>query len=493
MAGTLRVGYGADTYSKAEHYITFCLRSPNAWVTEPLIRLGEDNLPRPGLAERWEIEGNVCRLYLRKNVQFQNGEIFDARAVKKALQLYAKNRADLLQIVPDSYRIIDSHTLEFRSESESIHIIGNLSHPHVAMYAPGCDPFTRPIGTGPFMFQDYQRGRYLEVTRNERYYGEKPPHEKVVYRFIPDPQTRKLALLNGEVDIIYPVTAEVLQSLPEKGDYRIVTSPVRSYIALTVNLHGNPPFDILRDKNVRQAIAYAIDRTLIAKTVYLGMGKPAKSLLTPDFYNQGEDFLQGYRLDIGKSERLLEKSGWKIGPKGVRIKNGRPLKLRIVSGWPKASEIKPMPELLQHMLSKVGIQCELVQTDDSGVYYNTYMGPGQGDLFLEMASNSTGDPTMLLFALHHSRTPWLDHGYKWAVAGKAFDAQVDKARSTTDPQEVLEGIREAQRILIDEVCAAIPIVFVPNFYLTRKEIQFMPVSNEFYTNYGYAEKTNAKP
>lgn len=488
FAQTLTVGCGADRYSKAESYLTFCKWDPNAWITEPLVSRGADYSPIPGLIEHWENNGHTYRLHLRKGIQFHNGDRFDATAVKHSLSLYSQNRSEFLRIDPDSYQILDPYTLEFTSSQETIHFIGLLSHPFVACYAPGTDAVNAPVGTGPFVFKEYHRDRYLKVTRNETYWGEKPPNQEVIFRFISDPQARTMALLNGEVDIAYPVATQSLMALPPKGDYRVIVSPLNSYLLMTVNIHGEPPFDTLRDERVRKALALAIHRETIADVAYLGKAKPAKTFLAPWFWNQGDNFLNGYGFEPDQAAQLLEQAGWEMASDGLRYKAGRPLKLRLVSGWPNASTLKPVPELLQQMFRKIGVDLELIQTDDDGVYYGNYMGPGKGDLFLEKASNTGLTPDWLLYMLYHSQTPWLDSGYKWSLPGKRFDHYVDLIRGTSDTQAVIENLQQAQRVLVDQVCAIIPLLYVPDIYLVRKNIRFNPDAGGGYVKLGYAQK-----
>ncbi|MCF8033173.1 MAG: hypothetical protein K9K66_11890 [Desulfarculaceae bacterium] len=484
----LVIGCGADRYSKAKHYLSFAKGGPNAWITEPLVFRGDDYRPRPGLVERWERQGNKYRLSARKGVRFHNGAEWDAAALQRALEINAFNRSETLRIKPESYRIIDKYTLELETAHQTVHFAGFLSHPFVAAYAPGTDFINHPVGTGPFVFESYRRGSYLKVRRNDDYWGDKPPNRQVIYRFLPDPQTRLLALLNGECDIIFPVDPQMLASLPPEGQYKKVVTPLRSYVVMSVNWHGQAPFDLLRDSRLRRAVAYAIDRKVIAQTVYQGLARPAKSILAPWFWDQGEEFLKGYGYDPAKAKRLLNQAGWKPGPDGIRVKDGRRLKLRLVSGFPTGADLKPLPELMQQMLLAVGIEVEVIQTDDMGMYYGSYMAPGQGDLFLEKSGNTSPTPAWLLYLLYHSDSPWVDSGYKWVLPGPKFDRAVERAQLSDDPEVVRGAIQEAQRVLVDETCSVIPLLFVANVYLVRPEVELDPSPTGGYEHLGYARK-----
>jgi peptide/nickel transport system substrate-binding protein len=350
----------------------------------------------------------------------------------------------------------------------------------------GADPGRGPVGTGPFVFGEYQNDRMLRVRRNPDYWGQIPPNQELVLRFMRDPQARVMAVASGQADIAFPLNPSLLASLGESPAYRLVASPMSRYIGLSLNHHGASPFDILRDVRVRRALGYAIDRQALVDHIFKGQGRPAKTILLPRFWGQGDDFLEGYSHDPARAAALLDQAGWLRDGSGLRRKQGRELKLRLVAGWPAGSELRPIPEVLHQMLAQVGVGLEIVETDDHGVYYDGYMKPGKADMFLSMGFNSTADPTFLLFLLFHSQTPWTTYGQNWFFPGPEFDAAVDRARQGRKREDVVAGIQEAQRILIDERAAMIPIAFVPDFYLVRPGVSFQPAAMEFLSAYGYA-------
>lgn len=485
-AGTVTVAYGPDRYSKSAHYFNFAILSPNPQVTEPLLNLGEDFTPRPGLALGWErLPGGKLRLKLRPGVRFHNGEKMDAQAVLAALEWFSRHRSDFLHLDLPACRVEGEHTLVLQAQAGFSRLAENLTHPLVAMLWTGADPARGPVGTGPFVFGDYQSDRMLRVRRNPDYWGQAPPNQELVFRFIRDPQARIMAVASGQADVAFPLTPSLLASLATGAGYRLVASPAVQYIGLSVNLHGQPPFDLLRDVRVRRALGYAIDRQALVNHLFRGHGRPAKSLLPPVFWGQGDEFLQGYSYDPARAAALLDQAGWRREESGPRRKHGRELKLRLVSGWPAGSELKPIPEVLQQMLAQVGIGLEIVETDDHGVYYDGYMKPGKADLFLDKGFNSTADPTFLLFLLFHSQTPWITYGQNWFFPGAEFDAAVDRARQGRERGEVVSAIQEAQRILVDEKAALIPMVFVPDLFLVRMGVELRPAIMEYLTRYGY--------
>ena len=492
-AGTISIAYGPDRYSKSPHYFNFCILSPNPQVTEPLVELGPDFTPRPGLVKSWQKEPDgSLRLFLRKDVRFHNGRKLDARAALAALRWFGNHLSDFLHLDYNACKALDEHTLVLKAKPGYARLLENLTHPLVAMLWTQSDPAKGPVGTGPFVFKRYDRNQRLVLEANPSYWGARPANQKLRFLFAGDDQVRLMTLASGQADIAYPLNPGMLAGLgPEQLERLVVSKPVK-YIGLSVNLHGEAPFDILRDARVRRALAYAIDRKAIVKHQFRDYGQPARALLPPVFWGLGQDFLRGFEFDPQKAEALLDRAGWLRRGDGVRRRNGRELRLRLVSGWPGASQLKPIPEILQQMLKRVGVALDMVQTDDHGVYYGTYMKPGKADLFLDMGFNSSADPTFLLFLLFHSKTPWVSYGQNWFFAGPEFDAAVDRARQSRDRAEVMESIRQAQRILIDEKTALIPIAFVPDFYLVRPGVKFEPAAMEYLNRYGYATKAKSE-
>jgi peptide/nickel transport system substrate-binding protein len=192
-------------------------------------------------------------------------------------------------------------------------------------------------------------------------------------------------------------------------------------------------------------------------------------------------------LDRQRAADLLDEAGWRAGPDGRRSKAGAPLRLRIVSAFPNASSVKPMPEMLAQMFAAVGADTEIVEVEDGQLFYSGYADRGQADLFLELAGNANADPTFLLFNVFHTRTPWM--AYRYNAPGAPVDGLIDEARRGTDPEAIVNAVREAHRRIIDEHVAAIPILLVPAFVMTRPDVVIEPYENLDWMNFGDAQRT----
>jgi len=234
---------------------------------------------------------------------------------------------------------------------------------------------------------------------------------------------------------------------------------------------------------LRRALALSIDREAVARVLYGGHGVVARGLLPDWMFGLGAH-VQGWGHDPVQARALLEAAGWTLGPDGLRQRNGELLRLRLVAAFPNLAAVAPFPELLQQMLRAVGIALEIVAVDDSALYSQRFLEPGAGDLFVELAGNTNLDPTFLLYNLFHSQTPW--RGYRHMAAGAALDRALDAARASADAAQRLDAVRRLHRIVIDEALAAIPILLVPQFVLSRPGVRLTMSEHRDWIDYGAA-------
>ena len=483
----LRVGAGLDRYNTAEGRFSFTSSRPNAHVAEPPVRLDEAFAPLPWLFERWSHrgEGNyVARL--RTGVKFHDGTPLTADVFAAAAKRFIATR-DFIGLDPASLRTVDDSTVKFRSCSSSGLMVHNMTHPAACLFLPTDDVASQPIGTGPYRFVRYEPRRLMEVERFEEYWGPLPPNRQVLFRFLADPQARLMALQAGEVDLISDVVPEMLLGLaPDDPTVTVRKSRPIRYIALACNLRGTPPFDTLRDSRVRRALALSIDRDSIAAVMFQGHATVARGVLPGWMFGLGDEAPRGFGADRRKAADLLEEAGWRLGNDGLRYKDGKALQLRLVAAYPSASAVKPMPEMLERMFREIGVKTEIVEVEDDQLYYSGYADRGQGDLFLEMGGNINADPTFLLYNIFHSNTPWLF--YRYVAPGTDVDTLLDAARRESDPKLVVGFVREAHRRIIDEHVAAIPILMVPAFVLTRPDVILEPFENLDWNDFGAARR-----
>lgn len=483
----LRVGAGPDRYNLAPGRFTFTITRPNVHLAEPPVRPDSSFQPAPCLFEHWTHEGRGAFLArLRKGVTFHDGTPLNAAIFIRSAARFIATR-DFIGLDPESLREVDEHTVRFRSAAQSAWMVDNMTHPSAALFLPSENPATHPVGTGPYRLVRYDPQRSIEVERFERYWGPSPAQARIQFRFLADPQSRLLALQAGEVDIVSDVVPEMLLGIaPEDRSLVLRCSRPIRYVALLCNLHGDPPYHVLRDVRVRRALALAIDRQAIAATLYAGRGQVAKGVLPGWMFGLGEDQPAGFGFDQTRAKKLLEEAGWHNGQDGIRVQGEARLKLRLVAAFPNASSVRPIPEMLGQMFRTIGVELEIIEVDDDQLYYSGYADRGQADLFLELAANANSDPTFLLFNVFHTKTPW--RSYRFNAPGSDVDALLDAARHSDDRRSAIDSVREAHRRIIDTHAAAIPILLVPAMVLTRPDVTIEPFENTDWINFGNARR-----
>ncbi|KEJ88333.1 ABC transporter substrate-binding protein [Sulfitobacter donghicola] len=469
----LTVAVKRDRYNVGDEKFNFTTRRPAAQIVETAVQPDENFLPSPLLFKNWDYADGKYTIDLLEGVRFSDGKMFNADSAIAALKLYDQGRSDFLQIDPESFEKLGDYRISFRSETGSALVIENMTHRATSLFGASEDRATNPVGTGPYKLDSYEPKQHITVTRNPDYWGEAPTVDRLTFRFIDDDNARMLALQNGEIDVIGEVTPQMMLSMPQDGSVVLHESRPIRYVALLANLNGAAPFDIIQDYKVREALAWAIDRETLASVLFDGRGKPAKGILPGWMFNLGEDHTDGFGYDPVKAGEMLEAAGWVMGQNGVREKDGRALSLRLVAAYPNVSTVKPMPEMLDQMFADIGVDIDLIEVDDSGVYGSTYLDTGEADLYMEFASNNNTDPTYLLYNLFTSTTAW--GGYKFTAPGPHVDEMLLKARKAQNRDEIIDLVRQAHRAIVQTDLAAIPILMVPNFTLSRPGIE-VPMS-----------------
>jgi len=214
-----------------------------------------------------------------------------------------------------------------------------------------------PIGTGPFKFAEWQRGNFIRFERFEQYWKPGQPYlDGIIYRTVPDSQSRALALQTGvamlaEANDIEPFDVPRFRA---QANLEVQTKGWEYFSPLMwidINCRAAP----LNDPRVRRAIAYAVDRNFIAQKLWFGVCKPATGPVssTTKFYSAEA---QMPKFDIKAATDLLDAAGLKPNASGVRatIKH---LVLPYGEVWSRLSEY------LKQSLAKVGIELQLESTD----------------------------------------------------------------------------------------------------------------------------------
>jgi peptide/nickel transport system substrate-binding protein len=226
---------------------------------------------------------------------------------------------------------------------------------------------SHPLGTGAFMLSSWKKGSQIVFARNPYYWGPKPALDKVIFNVVGDDNARVLQLRSGAVDAIETVPPNQAASIKGSGtNVEIVTG--QSVLLIPMNEKVKP----FQDKNVRLALAYAMDRDAIAKDVYFGLAPAAKSAMPSGTLYYQPKWPIPYDLD--KAKQFLAKSS---------VPNGFTFTLTVPAGnLPLAS----VAQIWADSLKKIGVTVKIQQIEAQtafsawlGQKYEVYTQPWAND------------------------------------------------------------------------------------------------------------------
>jgi len=297
--------------------------STTAWMMyDTLVWVDDDGNVVPALAESWEIspDGSEYTFHLRNDVSFHNGEPFNADAV-----VFSWERAkdggfeysNLWQLAT-SVEKIDDFTVKITTDGPDALFLSTVADnwaiiPPQYFQEVGQDGFNEhPIGTGPFVFEEWVKGDHITMKANPDYWREGVPKiETLIFRPIPESATRVAAIQTGEVDIVTRLSSEEAKSLLGVPNVTVIKYPVeRVYYVAFNNLttgQGQPT----EDARVRLAMNYAVDVQAIVDSLFDGFAKPAIGFVTTGELGYDNAAPFGYDPDMAK--QLLAEAGYPDG------------------------------------------------------------------------------------------------------------------------------------------------------------------------------------
>lgn len=436
-----------------------------------------------GLAESWEVspDGMTITFKLRKGVKFHSGvngftpsRDFNADDVLwsferqwKAEHPYAKVSGGAYDYfndmgMPDllkSIEKIDDNTVKVTLSAPNAPIIANLAMDfgtiHSAEYAQYLmdkgtpEQFDQiPVGTGPFMFVDYQKDAVIRFKANPDYFHGKAAVDDLIYAITPDPTARYAKLKAGECQVMIAPNPADLDAMSKDEAVNLLSQAGLNIGYLALNAQ-KPPFDKVE---VRQAVNMAIDRDAILKEVYQGAGQKAKNPLPPTIWSYDEATVD-YEYNPDKAKEMLKAAG---------VEN-----LATDLWWmpvqrPYNPNAKRMAEMMQADLAKVGINAELKSFEWGE--YRKRLQAGEHQMGLLGWTGDNGDPDNFLFLLscNADGTAKSQNIAKWC--NKDFDAKLAQGTQLSEKADREAIYKEMQAIFKKEapwVTIAHSTVFEP--------------------------------
>lgn len=309
-----------------------------------------------------------------------------------------------------------------------------------------------PIGTGPYKFIKYTKGVSLDLERNEEYWGQRPPIQKIDSKILKDPEQHLLNLKSNQVDYAgLTATQYKTEVLNDKGSaFNTGKLEHQTFDMFGYSYIGwNADKPLFADKRVRQAMTHAFNRQDIIQNVYHGLGAIQTG---PFFYKHtaNNPAVQPYPFDLKKAAALLDEAGWKdTNGDNIRDKivNGTPMKLSFtVLSYANAKEWDVALSVFKEDLRKIGVEMNFSPVDWPTMQKK--MNEKAFDAFTGGWGLDWGiDP----FQLWHSSQADIPKGSnRVGFRNKRADAIIEELRQSFDEKRRLELCYEFHSILHDE-------------------------------------------
>ena len=315
-----------STVNELGHYFyeTLYDRDGDGKVKGLLVK--EDQVAPDGVTWTWK---------LQPNVKFHDGSPFNAAAVKWNFDRKIQKRQPLFDLLPlKSVEVVDDLTVRVTLTRPAPNLRSILVTKTFSMYSPsfqqrvGDDGLRQQAsGTGPFMVTEFRPNEIVRMKKNPNYWQKGLPYlDEIVFRVVPDINTRATMLEAGDADMALALSIPDLDRFKRKQGMKVQGALGSQQYYITIN-NRKPP---LNDVRVRWALNHAVDKEGIIKTAFLGTAKIATAVYINTTVD-GYVYAGTYPYDPEKAKKFLDEAGFTMGPGGVRQRDGRPLSLELIS------------------------------------------------------------------------------------------------------------------------------------------------------------------
>ena len=337
----------------------------------------------PGGKERVFKAEPIIRFSLRDGVRWHDGApftsadvAFTCRAIMNE-KVASPRRADFELVdsigTPDPMTVVVRYKKPFSPALLSWmgailpdHILGKLDP------AKWPEAYNRkPVGTGPFRFGEWKTNEFIRLKKNPDYFLGSPWLDSIVFRVLPDPLTLQLAFQTRQVDFwnVDPWAVKGLQGDPR---FDLFSSPGNAYNYIGWNLR-RPMF---QDLKVRQALAQAVNVPQMIRYILYGHGVQSTGIFTPQMWFF-DPSLKPLPYDPQAAAKLLDEAGWKPGPDGIRVKDGKRFSFTLLAN--NGNEVRrDIATLVQDDLKQIGIEVK-VEIYEWAVLLKRFVNKGEFD------------------------------------------------------------------------------------------------------------------
>ena len=418
-------------------------------IQECLVKVDRHGKLVPWLAERWNTTDNRnYTFFLKRGVRFHNGRELRAADVK-----YVFDRAmnpETKHPYPGYYTAIgdiivrDDYTITFALKSLNANFLLNLARQGSVIYPrEAVDTLkSEPIGTGPFRFAEWVRGDRIVLARNPEYHAKGLPKlDKVVFRFIPDPNATLAALKAGDVDAsLFGLGPEHAQELQKDPRFQVIVGDTTNDVILAMNNARKPYADV----RVRRALTHAINKADVLKGAMFGMGRILGSNVDP-LNPYFVDLAGAMPYDPAKAKKLLAEAGYPNGFETV-LKVSPQYDYTVRSG-----------EIIVDQLQKIGVRVKLEQIE-------------WGQWIARVWREADYDLTIIGHAEAWDISNYANPKYYFRYDNPKFQELFQKSEVTLEDKARRELYIQLQRMLVEDA-PAVWLFMHPRLVVAKKGLQ----------------------
>ena len=418
-------------------------------IQEALVKVDRHGKLVPWLAERWHTTDNRnYTFFLKRGVRFHNGREMTAADVKyvfeRAMNPETKHPYPGYYAAISDIIVRDDYTITFSLKSLNANFLLNLARQGSVIYPrEAVDALkSEPMGTGPFKLAEWVRGDRIVLTRNPDYHVKGLPMlDRVVFRFIPDPNATLAALKAGDVDAsLFGLGPEHVQELQKDARFQVIVGDTTNDVILATNNSRKPYADV----GVRRAITYAIDKQDVLKGAMFGLGKILGSNVDP---------LNPYYIDVSglmpydpaKAKKLLAEAGY---PNGFET---------VLKVAPQYYYTVRTGEIIVNHLAKVGVKVKIEQIE-------------WGQWILRVWRDADYDLTIIGHAEAWDIANYANPKYYFRYDSAEFQNLFNASEVTLDDKARRELYVKMQRKLVEDA-PAVWLYMHPRLVVAKKGIQ----------------------
>ncbi len=394
-----------------------------------LLTFDSSNHLVPGIAGNFSVskDGRIWDFTLKKGVKFHNGNCVNAKDVIGTVSRVKNGHNISFVDYVEDVILLDENRLRFVLAFPYLPFLANLAC-GICDITPHDFSVDNPIGAGPYRFIHWDKNKEIVLEAFEDFFDGQPPIDRVIMKIIPDNSEAVVRFKRGEISIMQlsPDTFKEFES------EEIMSGPGLSTQYVGFNVLLDTPF---KNKKVRQAMNYAINKHHFAQVSMEGQAVPASGIFPPGMYVYNKNLL-GYRFDIDKAKTLMKEAGY-----GGGIDGTFPLDVR-------DSEVAiRRAEYIRDCLKKIGITLTI-----NPLPWKEFLERGyRGESLLSLKSwvSDNGDPDNFLYPLFHSKSCGRA-GNTSFYQNQEVDDRIRQARAERNSKKRSMMYQEIEEMIIED-------------------------------------------